>query len=82
MSVISRNRAEEFYLIELTPWSVATNTKHFCTGNLIIHDIQAGVTIYNHIFRFRSDHICYQFFSFRNTIKDTIVSQICTVFTL
>ena len=79
MPVISGNRAQKFYFIQLTPGSVAHDSVGHGAGNGIIHDIQAGVTVDNDMIRSHLHHIPQQFFCFTDTIQHTIITAIGSV---
>ena len=57
MSVVSRNRTEEFYFIKFAPWCTAHHAMCHGTCNGIIHNIQAGITKDNNIVFWYFHHI-------------------------
>ena len=76
MTVISRYRTEEFYFIKLAPRSISKYTMNHRTGNTVIHNVQAGVAVYDDIFCIGIQNLCDQLFCFIDSIKRAIVSQI------
>ena len=76
VTVISRYRTEEFYLIKLAPWCIPHNSMGIGTCNGIEHYIQTGVTINNDILRLHLRHLTEKSLGFRNSIDNAIVTAV------
>ena len=81
MAVISRNRAEEFYLIQLAPWCISHNTMCHRTCHSIKHNVQTGSTINDDVFRWYLRNLSKKTLCLRNTIHNSIVTTIYPCFT-
>ena len=81
MAIITRNRAKEFYFVELAPRSTAHYTVCHRTGYGIKHDIQAGVSIDNDIVRRYLHHITNQFLYLLDAGKNAVVTAVGSILT-
>ena len=80
MSVISRYRAKEFYLVKLCPRGASHDTMCHRSCNSIIHYVQAGVTKDDNIVLRYFHHIRKKLFCFFDSIDHSIVTAIYSFF--
>ena len=79
MTVISRNRAEEFYFVQFAPWGTSHNTVCHSTCHGIKHNIQTGIAINQNVSFRHFRHICQQFSCITDTIQNAIISAVNSV---
>ena len=82
MSVISRNRTQELYLLLLTPRRVASDAVHHRSRDQIVHDTQTRIAKYHHMVdrafhEFRKERL-----RFPDPVKGAVISEIHFIFTL
>ena len=82
MAVISRHRAEEFYLIQLAPGGISHKSQKHSAADRIVHDVQAGVAVDDNLIRPHADHPGHQFLRLGNTVGHTVVSCVGAVLRL
>ena len=80
MAVISRNRTQELHMIQFAPRCTTQNAIGHCNRHYPVHNVQAGVSIYNNLFRLYAQHRCKECLCFRQSIQNPIVPAVQTVF--
>ena len=66
----------EFYLIQLTPGSVPHDAVNHGTGHRVVHDIQAGIPVYNHVFHGNPHNVRHHLFGFIQAVQHTMVERL------
>ena len=80
--VIAGHRAEELHLIQLAPGSASQYAMGHRPGYGVVHDIQAGIAVHDHLLRCYLHHICHQLFCLRDTVQNAVIAAVQSRFCL
>ena len=80
VTVITRYRTQELYFVIFSPWLAAQHAVGHSKGNCPVHCIQRRISEYNQFFCRNAQHWCQQRLCFRDTIQNTVIAAVQTVF--
>ncbi len=81
MSVVTGHRTQKFHLLQSAPGRTSHNPVGHGAGNGIIHNIQAGVAVYNHIFRTDTHDVCHHMLCLNQAVQNAVIADIHALLT-